>query len=300
MSSMQGFEVYKLMLTDIDRLGDRMKMLEANTQSTLVPGQPVVVRLDGKGFSRFCKDMEKPHDVKFRKCMVKTMMYLCKQWNAVCGYTQSDEITLLLRNDVSVEAPTLSGIPFSGRTQKLVSLTSAKASTYFNRMLDKYYPEMVRKVADDLDLDCEVLDSRVYSVPDETWGLLSLVWRELDCTKNAITQAALCVYSHKELFKRGSSEKLEMMAHAGVDYDAYPAAFRRGVFVFKKRRSIALTEVELARIPVANRPMGLVDRSVLDVGSLPKRTVLLEYADLMRWVWDERADVDLILCPELK
>lgn len=300
MGSIQAEALYRLMLTDIDRLGDRMKMLEANTQSTLVPGQPVIVRLDGKGFSRFCKGMTKPYDKRFRKCMVKTMVYLCKQWNAVCGYTQSDEITLLLRNEVSVEALTLSGIPFSGRTQKLVSLTSAKASTYFSRMLDRYYPEMVKVAEDDLDLDCEVLDSRAYSVPDETWGLLSLVWRELDCTKNAITQAALCAYSAKELFKKGSTEKLEMLARAGVDYEEYPAAFRRGVFVFKKRRGVMLTEEELARIPVGNRPTGLVDRAVMEVGSLRKRAVLLEYADLMRWIWDERSEVELVPCSDLR
>lgn len=46
-----------------DSFGDRMKLYEGlEAQRKFMPGLPVVARLDGRGFSRFTKGMDRPFD----------------------------------------------------------------------------------------------------------------------------------------------------------------------------------------------------------------------------------------------
>lgn len=262
---------FELMSKDIEKLGDLMKLFESNTQSLLVPGQPVVIRFDGKNFSSFTKGLSRPYDKAFRDCMVKTMEYAAKLWNASVGYTQSDEITLILKNDINISDAQLSAIPFSSRVQKIGSLSAAKVSTYFNKMLDKYLLKKSEKIEQpDEEIDCPVFDARIFNVPNLEWAALALLWREVDCTKNAITQAAQCVYSHKELMHKRSKEKIEMMAQKGVNFNEYPAFFKRGVFVIKRKEEVVLTSSELEKIPPLHRPTGPVLRRIWRVGSLAK------------------------------
>lgn len=262
---------FMLLSKDIDRLGNLMKLFEGNTQALLVPGQPIVIRLDGKNFSRFTKGLKRPFDKDLRICMVRTMQYAAKLWNASAAYTQSDEITLILKNDINISDEQLSGVPFSSRVQKIVSLSAAKVSTFFNKMLDKYLPEKSPSLEqDDLTIDCPVFDSRAFNVPNLEWAALAMLWREVDCTKNAITQAAQCVYSHKELMNKGSKEKIEMMARKGVNFAEYPDAFKRGVFVLKKKRAVEFTAQELEKIAPQYRPTEPVVRTVWDTGSLAR------------------------------
>ena len=71
-----------------DSLGDRMKSYEAFTcDIKLIPRLPIIARLDGKSFSTFTKGLS--------SLMVETTKKLVEHSNANCGYTQSDEITLV-------------------------------------------------------------------------------------------------------------------------------------------------------------------------------------------------------------
>jgi tRNA(His) guanylyltransferase len=77
--------------------GDRMKAYERQeTSRRLLPLLPAVVRIDGKNFSRFTKGLQRPFDPRLSELMVATTKYLVSESNALCGYTQSDEISLLL------------------------------------------------------------------------------------------------------------------------------------------------------------------------------------------------------------
>ena len=79
-----------------DSLWDRMKFYESQAcVEKLLPLIPVIARLDGKGFSKFTKGLKRPYDERLSKLMVETTKYLVKETNANCGYTQSDEITLV-------------------------------------------------------------------------------------------------------------------------------------------------------------------------------------------------------------
>lgn len=105
-----------------DRLGDRMKKLEQRYDSRLLGGVPCCARIDGKNFSQFTRGLERP-DERLSTLMIETTLFLMKQTNAACSYTQSDEISLVWQNDEEVEAN------FSGRVQKLTSLLASWVST---------------------------------------------------------------------------------------------------------------------------------------------------------------------------
>lgn len=81
-----------------DELGDRMKSYYENRSKTfLVRRTPVIIRLDGKAFHTFTRGFNKPFDEAMCNAMQETMKYLCENiQGCVLGYTQSDEITLVL------------------------------------------------------------------------------------------------------------------------------------------------------------------------------------------------------------
>ena len=81
-----------------DKLGDRMKHnYEEVSKIRLTRRMPVIIRLDGKAFHTFTRGFKKPFDEVFNKAMQSTMKYLCENiQGCVLGYTQSDEITLVL------------------------------------------------------------------------------------------------------------------------------------------------------------------------------------------------------------
>jgi len=82
--------------TDGTTLGDRMKMYESSTESSIPHNEFLILRIDGHKFSKFTKGMKRPQDKVLRESMVKTTKALCKEFGAVTGYHQSDEITLVI------------------------------------------------------------------------------------------------------------------------------------------------------------------------------------------------------------
>ena len=83
---------------DKTTIGDRMKNNYENiTRYYLTRRMPVIIRVDGRSFHTFTKGFKKPFDDILVKTMQDTMKYLCENiQGCVLGYTQSDEISLVL------------------------------------------------------------------------------------------------------------------------------------------------------------------------------------------------------------
>ena len=87
-----------------DALGNRMKAYEGASRNFLTRRIPVIIRLDGKAFHTFTKGMEKPFDRVLMRAMQNTMKHLCENiQGCVFGYTQSDEITLVLTDYATIK-----------------------------------------------------------------------------------------------------------------------------------------------------------------------------------------------------
>ena len=245
-------------------IGDRMKSYErryAGVRS--LPGLPVCARIDGKCFSRFTQGLARPYDERMSRLMVEVTRRLVHETSACIGYTQSDEITLVFwaRSERS-------SIYCDGRIQKLTSILASMASAYFNQLLGDYIPEKRGELA--------LFDCRVWELPSRSEAVNVLVWREMDASKNSISMAARSVYSHRELEGKRGSEMQEMLWQKGINWNDYPAFFKRGTYLQRRIVERVFTAAELEQLPPqhqARRQPGLrVERSLVEALELPRIT----------------------------
>lgn len=238
-----------------DEFGNRMKMYESKEISNkLDSSKPIIVRIDGKNFSKYTKRLAKPYDETFSHLMIDVTKFLVKETNAKIGYTQSDEITLVLySNDPEKE------VFFDGKTQKLISVISSLATAKFNQLANN-------KLSTKLVPEFATFDCRVFQVPDKIEAANALLWRTIDAKKNSISMATRAHYSASEMHLKNSLEKLEMLLDKGVDWNLFPAFFKFGSFVATRLVDKEFTAEELDRIPKEHIPKLPVRRkSVIDL-----------------------------------
>lgn len=110
----------------------------------------------------------------------------------------------------------------------------------------------------------------------------TFVWREDDATRNSLQMAAQSHYSQKELHK-AASPKLHDLLHAkGINWNDFPAFFKRGTYVARRRFERDLTLAELDTIPVDRRPTGPIMRSgifVLDAKPIREYKSIVPFID---------------------
>ena len=230
-----------------DSLGDRMKENYENRAKTyLVRRMPVIIRLDGKAFHTFTKGLKKPYDEIFHNTMNATMKYLCENIQGCkLGYTQSDEITLLLTDYDTLDTDAL----FDNNVQKICSVSASMATMEFNQYLARAYKEFeeniyeVWNVSDEEMKYCDTLrkklhsamfDSRCFNIPKEE-VTNCFIWRQQDATRNAIQMLGQCNFPHKELQGKSCNDIQDMlMLQKGINFNDMPTEFKRGVCCVKE------------------------------------------------------------------
>lgn len=198
-----------------DSLGDRMKGYESITQSKLMNRTPVIIRLDGKAFHTFTRGLEKPFDAGLNLAMAATMTTLCDAiQGAMLGYTQSDEISILLQDWASF---TTDGW-YDYKIQKMVSVAASIATATFN---DIYKHPKKDALA--------LFDARVFNVPFEEVTNY-FIWRQQDAVRNSINSLAQAHFSHKELQTLNVSQVQDkLVLEKGINWNDVPTRFKRGV-----------------------------------------------------------------------
>ena len=227
----------------MDDLGDRMKAYEREwTDIRLPENLPVYARIDGHGFSRFTRGMIRPFDQDLHAAMVATTKHIVEKTHAACGYTQSDEISLVWN-------PAESGQEtwFARKLQKNASVLSAMATAVFMRELSK---SRLAQFADRL----PHFDARIFPLPSLTEAANALVWRVLDCEKNAISMAAHHAFGHKSLQGVNGKDKVARLAANGIAFYDYPKVFTQGTWLRRVTVERCLTAEELDSIPEKHRP----------------------------------------------
>lgn len=249
-----------------DALGDRMKRYEMEEAGRrMLPRLPILARLDGRAFHTFTKGLERPYDRNFSLCMIDTMRMLVGRYNATLGYTQSDEITLYWAND-DIEAE----MPFDGRYQKFISLLAAGASAYFLKRVMALLPEKADRIPE--------FDCRAWQVPNEQEVYHNFLWRENDATTNCLQMAAQSQYSQKQLHLKGRDQLHEMLFQVGINWNDYPAFFKRGTYAKRVVFDKWLSAAELARLPETRRPTGPVKRSEVRCLDVPPLSTYDQFA----------------------
>ena len=224
-----------------DALGDRMKEFYENRSKTyLTRRTPVIIRLDGKAFHSFTRGFNRPYDEIFHQTMNETLKLLCMNIQGCkIGYTQSDEITLLLTDYEKLNTDAW----FGYSVQKMCSVAASMATLFFNQQLRKsfeeyfnenttseeYYLTMVRAVDKGA-----MFDARAFNIPKEEVANC-FIWRQQDATRNAIQMLGQSFFSHKELENKDQNDIQDMlMLDKGVNFNDMPIEFKRGVCCYKK------------------------------------------------------------------
>lgn len=230
-------------MTSKDALGERCKRYElAEAGRRALPGIPLLARLDGRAFHTFTRGLARPWDERLGHCMVETTRALVHDLQALVGYTQSDEITLMwwVSSQGSAE------YPFDGRFQKIASVAAGLASAAFGRLISEHMPEKSGS------LPC--FDARVWQVPSREDAVDVFVWREDDATKNSLSMAARAHYSHEELHGKSGAELHDLLHARGVNWNDYHPRFKRGAYVRREKYARTFSAEELGRIPERHRP----------------------------------------------
>lgn len=224
------------------KLADRLKEVEKIECSRAAdPYKPLMVRIDGRCFSKFTKGLAKPFDENFISLMNDTTQYLMRETDAKLAYTQSDEITLSFYNDK--ENNSNSEYMFGGKFQKLTSVLASMATTYFSRNIVRLY---VYGVVEDYypQFDCRVWN--VNSVDDIA---LNYVWRYRDCIKNSVCMYARSFLSHKQLQGKNTNEIRDMLKDIKKPWEKLTPRIRFGEMYKTQSKMVMLTNQELEKIP---------------------------------------------------
>ena len=227
-----------------DKLDKRMKEYYENISKTkLMRRCPVAIRIDGKAFHTFTRGFKKPFDEILIKSMQQTMLYLCENiQGCVLGYTQSDEITLILQDYKTLTTDAW----FGYEVQKICSVSASMATMAFNKFFASRIHDFCHSIKTDEDecLNKEQLDlwsiyrkasekgamfdARCFNIPKEEVTNL-LYWRQLDAARNSVQMVGQAYFSHKELQDKSCSDIQDMlMEKYNINWNDFPTHQKRG------------------------------------------------------------------------
>lgn len=237
-----------------------MKLYEgAEAGRRLMQLLPALARMDGRAFHRFTCGLARPFDATFGACMVDTTVALVRNTGACMGYTQSDEITLAWNSRAQ------SQIWFDGRVAKMTSQLAAHATLIFYRLVLEHMPQYADRLP--------TFDARVWNVPNRAEAANVFLWREWDATKNSVSMAASEHFRHEELIGKNSGQKQDMLHAKGVNWNDFPAMFKRGTYVQRSTVSVPFRADDLDRLPPKHSARTnsslIVERSVCRVLDMP-------------------------------
>jgi tRNA(His) 5'-end guanylyltransferase len=230
---------------DFDRM---MRMYEKALDIYIPAGDYIVVRLDGSGFSKFTEThFKKPFDSKFHTLMEEIVESLMRNTGVpvVLGYTQSDEISLLLERDTNV---------FNRKTRKLESLLAAHASA----VASLFVGEVV------------TFDARVIGLPEMERVSDYFKWRIADSERNALN--GYVYWNLRKDGKSGNAANKEMSSlsvddkktllriNYGIDFPSQPEWCRKGVaFMFEEVNRLSVDRKSGEDVEVKRRELCSVD-----------------------------------------
>lgn len=267
-----------------DDLGTRMKdFYEHIPQTKLMRRTPVMIRIDGKAFHTFTRGFAKPFDDVLIESMQRTMKYLCENiQGCVLGYTQSDEITLVLVDYKRFE----SSAWFDYEVMKMCSIAASMATMAFNNIFREEVDKLIFEYNHSLVPQCVELqqkaaeyhntllnavhkgamfDARVFNIPKEE-VTNCVYWRQLDAARNSIQMMGQAYFSHNELQHKTCSNIQDMlMEHHSINWNDLPAYKKRGSCAVRNKivvESDGITEAIRLRDASKSENEWIIDRDI--------------------------------------
>lgn len=241
-----------------DDLGKRIKeQYEDRTRFSIPRRTFSIIRLDGKAFHTYTKNLKKPFDNRLTIDIDGAVIALMKHiQGAKFAYCQSDEISILLTDFEDIKT----NMWFDGNIQKITSVSASIMTAEFNRLRfltrlgpasfeerpielsqglgpvepHYYYDPGDIQVADEQPL--AYFDARLFTIPDRIEVMNYFIWRNQDCMRNAVSMVAQSFFSHKELHKKSTRDKLQMLEAKQVSLNNYWPEHQFGRFIIKNTK----------------------------------------------------------------
>ncbi len=201
-------------------LDKKLRVFETAHDHCVLPGVYIVARIDGRCFTTLTKDkhpFEAPYDPKFRDMMIETVKHLMQcGFKVLYGYTQSDEISLLLD---------LNENTFERKERKINSVLAGEASAKFSLLLG----------------DIGAFDCRICQLPNRQLVIDYFRWRNEDAHRNALNSH--CYWSLRKegvspkesaatFTKMSVAQKNEFLFQKGTNFNDLPSWQKRGLGVY--------------------------------------------------------------------
>jgi tRNA(His) guanylyltransferase len=253
-------------------LGDYSKWLEKNfSLDVAIPMLPVILRLDGNNFSKWTKGLKKPFDSRLSDIMIATTKFLVEETNAIIGYTQSDEITLILYSPSKQ-----SSIYHNGEKQKILSKLTAKLVNFFNKMANATIPEKGEAI----------FDCRFYQTPTLHDACAQLIWRENDAEVNSVSMVAQSEFPHKSLQGLDKEAQIKKLQdEKNISWYDFEDKYRRGTFVKRTQTNKPFTKEEIETLPAKHKarqnPELIVERNIISEFNPPTLRTIQNLVDVI-------------------
>jgi tRNA(His) guanylyltransferase len=230
-----------------DDLESSMRELEWFHALRAPPGAWLVLRVDGRSFTGLTeKAFEKPFDERFHAAMLQAAQRLMVALDGVFAYTESDEISVLLRRETEL---------FDREVEKLVSVSAGIASAVFS-----------------LEIDAEAhFDSRLWLGVTDKQVVDYFRWRQADATRCCLN--GWCYWTLRKEGKSareataalegtGFSEKNELLFARGHNFAKLPAWQRLGSALYWARTEKEGMNPKTGETTIATRRSIFVDEEL--------------------------------------
>lgn len=199
----------------------------------LPPSNWIVVRIDGRGFSKFTTkhSFAKPNDLRTINLMNAAALEVTRSLvDVVLAYGQSDEYSFVLSENTTL---------FDRRAAKLATTVATAFTAEYCMLWPEYFPDQP------LTRPFPTFDARCVCYPKRRILRDYLCWRQADCHINNLYNTTFwnmvlqggMSQTDAELELKGtvSSDKNEILfKRFGINYNNEPLVFRKGSVVYRK------------------------------------------------------------------
>jgi tRNA(His) guanylyltransferase len=254
----------------------------------------IVVRIDGRGFSKLTKkyDFAKPNDIRALDLMNAAAVEVTRSLvDIVLAYGQSDEYSFVLHENTTL---------FDRRAAKLATTIATTFTAEYCMLWSQYFPDTP------LTRPFPTFDARCVCYPKRRILRDYLCWRQADCHINNLYNTTFWnmvllgkqTQTDAELELKGtvSGDKNEILfKRFGINYNNEPLIFRKGSVVYRKYDA-ALKEEKNAESRLVEKVPGedlsvAMSRSQLEKERKRKMKaeIVVEHVDLIqRDFWEAR------------
>lgn len=252
---------------NFNELDKEMRVFETKNERSFFKEDYLVIRLDGRGFSRLTErlELQKPFDTTFKRIMDTVTEHLMTTnkmgFKFLYGYHQSDEISLLL---------SASDNNYERKERKLISTLASAAGAVFTRELSRMGIDEVA-----------IFDARVSVLP--TYGRIIdyFRWRQEDATRNALSGYAYWTLRFNGYNGTQAARVLQGMSRAGKNELLFKYGINFNDVLPWHKRGTGFYTGNVERIghnPVTNKDVVVTRRQLIRDDNLPYGD---EYAEFL-------------------